>query len=635
MAIWRCAIALILVFLGIMPAAAAPLAAYGRLPTIEEATVSPGGGAVALIVTDGEKRTLVVRDVASDTVTLRGALGDHKIRSIQWAGDKHIVVVSSTASRDFNVQNGFREWLFGSVIDLERKKLKPLMAASKADMNAIMGYPIVRLYQGQPAIFVKGVIFDSGQGRLSLFRVDPDNGVSRLVATGSEDTIDWALDANGTIIAEEFYARGSGVWSLKVKSESGWRDVASVTAPLDRPSLVGLGRDNASVIYTEKDKNQRWTWREARTDTKPSAEPATAQDVQDTLRAPLDGRMVGQYTLVGDEGRYVFFDPDDAAAWKAVEAAFPGESVQLQSWSADRRKVVALVDSRVNGPIYVLVNLITRKASYLGARFADLKPEDIARRDAIRYNAADGLPLTGYLTLPQGKPAKGLPLLVFPHGGPAVRDMPGFDWWAQAMASRGYAVLQVNYRGSNGFGAAFLEAGYGQWGRKMQTDLSDGVRDLAAKGIIDPKRVCIVGASYGGYAALAGATLDPGVYRCAVAVSGPSNLKRMVGGSDTFARRYWSRFMGADNANDPALTEISPAAHTDKATIPILMIHGKDDTVVPLEQSRIMADALTRAGKPFELIVQDGEDHWLSRGDTRLQTLTATMAFVEKHNPPD
>jgi dipeptidyl aminopeptidase/acylaminoacyl peptidase len=231
--------------------------------------------------------------------------------------------------------------------------------------------------------------------------------------------------------------------------------------------------------------------------------------------------------------------------------------------------------------------------------------------------------------------------VVFPHGGPAVRDEPGFDWWAQAMASQGYAVLQVNYRGSDGFGWKFLAAGFGEWGRKMQTDLSDGVRYLAAQGTIDPARVCIVGASYGGYAALAGATLDTGVYRCAVDVSGPSNLAKLIawgkgreGRQGVGIERYWSRYMGVQDAADPKLAAISPASQAAKATIPILVIHGKDDTVVPFEQSQMMVDALRRAGKDVDFVVLEHEDHWLSRSDTRQQMLQATVDFLEKHNPP-
>jgi dipeptidyl aminopeptidase/acylaminoacyl peptidase len=172
----------------------------------------------------------------------------------------------------------------------------------------------------------------------------------------------------------------------------------------------------------------------------------------------------------------------------------------------------------------------------------------------------------------------------------------------------------------------------------MQTDLSDGVRYLEREGLIDPARVCIVGASYGGYAALAGAALDRGVYRCAASVAGPADMRRFVEWSrnqnGVSALRWWTRFMGAESPKDPVLTEISPAQHADQVEVPVLLVHGKDDTVVPLEQSRLMAQALTRAGKPVELLVLDGADHWLLRGDTRLAMLRSVVAFLEKHNPP-
>jgi dipeptidyl aminopeptidase/acylaminoacyl peptidase len=232
--------------------------------------------------------------------------------------------------------------------------------------------------------------------------------------------------------------------------------------------------------------------------------------------------------------------------------------------------------------------------------------------------------------------------VVLAHGGPQARDNSGFDWWAQGMASRGYAVLQANFRGSSGYGDDFVEAGYGEWGRKMQTDLSDGVRFLAAEGTIDPKRVCIVGASYGGYAAMAGPTLDPGVYRCAVAVSGVSDLRRMIafeagqgGRRNNSAVRYWNRFMGADGPGDRSLDARSPAMQAATADAPILLLHGRDDTVVPIEQSQVMATALRRAGKPVEFIELNGEDHWLSREATRTRMLTETVRFLEANNPPN
>jgi len=242
------------------------------------------------------------------------------------------------------------------------------------------------------------------------------------------------------------------------------------------------------------------------------------------------------------------------------------------------------------------------------------------------------LNIPAYLTLPRDREAQNLPLIVLPHGGPQARDTADFDWWSQALANQGYAVLRPNYRGSALTGK-FIAAGYGQWGRKMQTDLSDGVRYLARQGIIDPSRVCIAGASYGGYAALAGVSLDPGVYRCAVAVAGLSDLSKQLewvesNHMNTHNReeRYWDRFMGATGPRDAALDAIS---------VPVLLIHGKEDTVVPYEQSQIMFDAMRRARKPVELVTLKHEDHWLSRSETRLQMLQTSVAFLREHNPPD
>lgn len=225
---------------------------------------------------------------------------------------------------------------------------------------------------------------------------------------------------------------------------------------------------------------------------------------------------------------------------------------------------------------------------------------------------------------------------MLPHGGPHAQDRAEFDWWAQAFASRGYAVFQPNFRGSTNRDDAFRRAGYGEWGGKMQSDVSDGLAALAAKGVVDPKRACIAGASYGGYAALAGVTLQQGLYRCAVSVNGVSDL------GDLYQEDY--RDSGEAPVSKRALLEQlgprhvwpsrSPRRQAAKADAPVLLIHGKDDTVVPYSHTSRMADALRDAGKPVEVVTLAGEDHWLSRAATRGQMLSEAVAFVEKHNPP-
>jgi dipeptidyl aminopeptidase/acylaminoacyl peptidase len=282
------------------------------------------------------------------------------------------------------------------------------------------------------------------------------------------------------------------------------------------------------------------------------------------------------------------------------------------------------------------VDLAANAASPVGFERPGINPPDVGAISTVAYKAADGLDMDGILTLPVGKPPKNLPLIMMPHGGPTSHDEASFDWWAQALSARGYAVFQPNFRGSTNRDAAFVKAGHGEWGRKMQSDISDGLAHLVAQGIVDPKRACIVGASYGGYAALAGVTLQKGLYRCAVSVAGVSDLPMMIStdiresGSNPVLKRNLTAEIGIGRD----LKDVSPRRFATQSDAPIMLIHGKDDVVVPYRQSTVMANALKDAQKPYEFITLDGEDHWLSKGTTRRKMLEATVAFVEKHNPP-
>ena len=615
------------------PAGAAPLSAYGKLPTIEDVSLSASGAKLALIVTDGEERKIVVKDVAGMKTTFAATLGRAKVRDIRFAGDQHVIITSSATASPLEVQADRSEWFFASDLNLETRHLQALLTDAGESMNAVLGYPTVREIGGEPVVFLEGYHFVNSRGVYSLFRIDLKTEASHLVEAGLVHSGGFVIGADGQPVAQSLFDRDTGDWTLKVRRGVTWETAAARNDPLDPPWLMGLARDGRSVLV-------HWdhsTWRDVSPDGVISA-PADAPEDRGVIHDPVDGRLIGEVETTGDRINYDFFADRDQRAWKAVQGAYPGCVVRLVSWSDDRRVVVVRVDSPENGPAYAIVDLRTPRATWIGGEYGDLAPQDIGPRTLIHFKASDGLELSGYLTLPKGRSAKGLPLIVFPHGGPASDDSPGFDWWAEAMASRGYAVLQVNFRGSGGLGWDLTKAGFGEWGRKMQTDLSDGVGYLASQGTIDPKRVCIVGGSYGGYAALAGVTVQKGVYRCAVSVAGVSDLRVQFTYSHiregNTALRYWDRYLGAKDYGDALFATYSPALRAADASAPILLIHGKDDTVVPLKESLEMADALHRAGKPVELIVQDGADHWLSLGATRLQMLEATMAFVEKNNPP-
>jgi dipeptidyl aminopeptidase/acylaminoacyl peptidase len=623
------------------PAQKPDLSIYGALPSIEDVQISPDGSKLAIITTTGEQRFLTVRK--TDGAMIAGvALGPTKLRKVTWAGDEHVILIVSQHARGIGVAGPTREYFMASTFNVVTGRQRPLLDDLKDTMNVIVGPPQVRTIDGETVLFLEGIHFVQNQGVNTLYRVNLRTGVTRMLDHGVRyDTDGWLVDASGEPVAQSMYDGKNGQWSLLLKSGSTWKTVDQANTPMGSYGLSGFGRDGKSVLVWRSDEQKQGVLREYRLSGENTDLPEDLE-LEGLLHDPDTLSLIGGYALKGETLSYTFFDPAAQGTWNAVARPFKNDQISLRSWSRDRKRVVVLADSPTDGPGYVLIDLNTKRGGFIGDLYKGVNANTISPVRPIKYKAADGLEITGYLTLPKGRDPKSLPLIVLPHGGPEGRDTPGFDWWSQALASRGYAVLQPNFRGSEGFGWDFVKAGFGEWGKKMQTDLSDGVRDLAKQGIVDPKRVCVVGASYGGYAALAGATLDQGVYRCAVSVAGPSDLKRMLisvrdahNGNMSAAQRYWLRFMGADGIKDPDLAAISPARLADKVEIPVLLIHGKDDTVVRYDQSQIMADALKKAGKPVAFVTLDGEDHWLSRGATRLKMLTETVAFLEKHNPPE
>ena len=624
-----------------LPSLAAPLEAYGRLANLEDVQISPDGANLAFVMTNGEDRKVLVERL-SDRTPIGGLnAGQVKLRSLQWADAQHLIITTSVTGLAAGVITGREEWYLAQVYDLAHKHPHPLLNDLESSMNVIAASPEVRTIDGHAVVFFQGVHFNNGEGDRALFRTDLTYNHSGIVNGGNDLSADWLVDAAGVPVAEARYDQLSAKWTLRIRKTSGsWMESRSLIAPTARPTLAGLGRDGKSVVVELYENGQMMMHEVSLIDG--DWGKGTLDPYRSLIFDPVTHALIGGEALSGDAMTTTFFEPKLEKVWTAITKAFPSSQVSLASFSDDRRKIVVLVDTPGDGPAYALVDMNTGHADWIGRLYPAVRPDDVGEVKPVSYKAADGLAISGYLTLPHGKPAKNLPLVLLPHGGPEARDEPGFDWWAQAVASRGYAVLQVNFRGSSGFGSDFVASGYGQWGRKMQTDLSDGVRYLASQGIIDPKRVCIFGGSYGGYAALAGATLDPGVYRCAVSLAGPSDLRRMLRFEQADQRsqknetlRYWDQFMGAKGDNDVGLDAISPSDQAAKATIPILLIHGKDDTVVPFAQSQIMADSLARAGRPATLVTLKGEDHWLSRGDTRLQMLTAAMSFIEANNPPN
>ena len=304
--------------------------------------------------------------------------------------------------------------------------------------------------------------------------------------------------------------------------------------------------------------------------------------------------------------------------------------------SLDGTKTLARVETPSSPPVYYLVDFTAHRADIAAEEYPALSGVALGEVKEFSYKARDGTAIPAYLTTPATKSSKPIPLVVLPHGGPQARDYLTFDWLPQFLASRGYAVLQPQFRGSTGFGDAFREAGYRQWGGLMQDDVTDGVRAMIEQGVADPRRVCIVGASYGGYAALMGAAFTPDLYSCAVSISGVTDLPALMretvpiyGGTLSTTLSIWKARIGAPN--DSNLAAKSPINAVQSIKVPILIIYGTGDGVVPNEQSERMARVLKAAGKNVTVAVLAGEDHWLSRTDARVQVLKELEAFLGKN----
>lgn len=621
-------------------AAATPLAIYGGLPTLEDLAISPDGSKIAVVRTRGDERLVAVISLADRKPVKVLRVGDTKLRGISWADDQRLLVKTSSTGMPVGFFGEDFEWEMLQVVDLRKEEPLPVpdpdrIRGGEEIMNVIDGDPIVRRINGHTILFLPSLYT---QHRLlpCLVRYDLETNQQAVVAHGSEGWTDWSVGEDGSIVADRRFVSQSGQWRIRIARGPDFVEVASGTAATDVPQVLGFGPSGDTLVtQIQEDGHDVWKLLSLR-DGKFSGPWEPGQRLDRLIEDPETHRLtIG--VREADDTSFEFLDGPRQKSWAAIVRAYGDTHVDYVSSSRDLRKWIVLVRGERMGYQYQLVDLDARVTKSLGDIYDGIEGLHPVRR--IDYVAADGLKIPAYLTLPAASAGKDLPLVVLAHGGPAATDTLAFDWWSQALADQGYAVLQANFRGST-VDREHLEAGYGQFGRKMQTDLSDGVRYLVQQGIADPSRVCIVGASYGGYAALQGMALEPRVYRCAVSVAGIADLRAFLEwidekamSTESLSQRYWDRFLGVSSRKDPRLDEISPIRQLARFQGPVLLIHGRDDTVVPYDQSESMAEALRDAHKPVEMITLKKEDHWLSRGATRLQMLTAVVGFLRKNIP--
>jgi dipeptidyl aminopeptidase/acylaminoacyl peptidase len=624
-----------------------PLEAYGHLPQVELVRVSPSGERVALIGVANDKRQLVLANAADHKLLKAAGVGSNKIRDLEWAGDNHVLVfVTSTTPRQVGYVGRYE---LGAVLHVGFDDAAPWAVFDNSDSieHVVYGYFGASVKDGQEAAYFSGVTLQRQRGfgpqgylhesgNPDLYRVDLRTAKPTLIASGAGAGHDWLMGRDGSVVAHVEYNGDSGESVVYLGADRA-KVLQKEVDPLDALEIEGRGRSAATVLVVKHTDDEEML-EEIDSSTGHIERLFPELHVIQFFFDPVSGLLLGVSTMEEPGAR--LFDAALQKHYDSTRRAFPGRTVHLHSFSPNLKEMIVFTEGTGDSGTYWLVSSVTHRADPVGYAYPQIRDDSVGPTSMVAYHAADGLAMEGVLTLPPGREPKSLPLVVFPHGGPmGIHDDLRFDWWAQAVASRGYAVFQPNYRGSGGYSVEFQKAGYGEWGRKMLSDIRDGVKELANQDIIDPKRVCIMGGSYGGYAALAGVTVQQGVYRCAVSVAGVASMstfldyERKMHGESGPTMRYWHKVTGSESGSVQALYDISPSKYAARADAPILLIHGKDDTRVPIEQSLKMAAALKSAKKTYEYVELENEDHFLSRDVTRLAMLKATVAFLEKYNP--
>lgn len=614
-----------------------PAEAFGAFASYGSPEISPDGRRVVASALNGNQKAVIVYELDgdSDRFTRINVPEKMEILSVRWAGDNRILLSVFATGK-----------MLGQEVPMTRLFLRDL----KTGILKTLGDDKVRGFFGGEIVFVDPAgdyvllsaqrsVFDSP----SVLRIDLATLKAKEIAPARSGVWSWYADPTGTVRA----GLGSDVdsWWLyyRERDGQGFRKIkgkrSAAQSLFNLETLIPIASSNKGYAIANKATGRYGVYRyDFLTDTlEESVFEHPRVDVDAIVRSQRTGEP--DAVLYTDEReRMAWLDKEMQAIQDRLDKALPGRVNRIVSRDGADNRMLVLSTTGSDPGTYYLFDRGKRTLAVLANSHDALDGKTLAPVEPVSYPARDGLAIPAYLTRPVGRGGKGLPLIVMPHGGPFVRDKWAYDAWVQFLANRGYVVLQPNFRGSTGYGTTYVDAASGEFGRKMQDDLDDGVRWLAGQGLVDPKRVCIMGASYGGYAAMWGAARNPDIYRCAISFAGISDIRSMLryDPSNWIARRYyrdWRDRIRGDSKFD--LETVSPLARARDIRIPLLIAHGKDDKRVPSSQSTKLHEALQRAGRPHEYVLYPEEGHGFTKPENAVDFLKRVERFLAANNPAD
>jgi dipeptidyl aminopeptidase/acylaminoacyl peptidase len=611
-----------------------PLEVFAAGPQMAEPRISPAGDQLVYLTTVSGEALVVVRELRSGAVhpILQAHEGPYSITRCEFKTADRLLCHLEGVQRGTNGRPYPASRMV--VVNPDGSHLRVLFrnaffAAPESVARSQFQDRIVNWLPDDPR-HVLIELGDEGSVFPSVYSLDVYGGDLKLVVPAHPPIMDWTADTRGVVRFGYGFRDDKGVYIARSGPDSPWRTLEEFKR-FDHgrfdPLAIGPQPDQLFVLAPYEGRTAVW-----RMDLEGGANrdllfSRPDVDVGGLLEWPTDRHVVG-FVYETDRPHTHFIDPRAQAIDELLERSLPGEYHVVVDATHDGTKLVAVSFSDVVPARYDLLDTATGSLTLLGRESPALGEAQLAPLKPVVVPGPGGISIPGYLTLPRGAAAgRGLPAVVLPHGGPYARDHWGYEPLVQLMANRGYAVLQLNFRGSTGYGEQWRNAGHQAWGTVMHEDISAGARWLIAQGIADPARMCIVGWSYGGYAALVGVEKEPHLYRCAVSIAGVSDLTQMERDDERFygGKDAAGDSMGTDKAQ---LEAESPLEHADRIQVPVLLIHGEDDYTVLVGQTRSMARALARHGVRNRVVLIPHGDHSLLRPEMRLTLYRELSTFL-------
>jgi dipeptidyl aminopeptidase/acylaminoacyl peptidase len=628
-------------------AAQVPAEHFAKLPEFMDVAISPDGEHVAVSVPKGNQTNLAVINLKSGKVTAAIDSGrDTHVAQIYWPSSTRVVVSMADSEGPLdqpgytgefnavNVDGTAMTYLFG---------WRPRRSMSEREQEATVGFgSFVSELKNDPDHMLIASVHPrdvwTGKARATLYKVNVHTTAARVVARAPMEGFgQFIVDGDGNprfAVIEDGKRLSTRTFRYRPET-SDWAEIGSGQLGAEVEPLRISG-DGKTVYVRARNDAGRYCLA--------TLDPASAKtkplychdevDIGHVVFSADGNTPLAVYHHAG-KMQAVWLNPEhpEAVALRRFAGAFPDLAAVPRSRTADGSKLIFDTFSDRNPGDFYLYDAKAGKAEYLFSSRGWIDPAQMAERRPVRYTARDGAVIHGYLTLPPGAAAKNLPLIVNPHGGPfGVRD--GWRWDAdpQAFASHGYAVLQVNFRGSGGYGHEHHEAGRGKWGTMMIDDITDGVRWTVEQGIADESRVCIYGGSYGGYAAMMSAVREPERYKCAVGYVGVYELHSFMRSTDIEGSKAGRNYMRQYIGDDPEeLDRQSSINYLDRLKAAVFIVHGKLDERVPYNQATKLRKALDARDYPYEWLVKNDEGHGFYRVDARVELYERLFAFFDKH----